>query len=443
MEYRHKRYIAYVFITLFSIILPFIQINGNQIFLLSFDHRELHLFGLIFSTQELYVMPFLLILLFVGIFFVTTLLGRFWCGWCCPQTIFRTIYRDLIEGVILKLNKIANKQIPQNLSSFLSKCKKLLSLLAITIICFSASAVLLFYFVPPYEFFAYLSDVSNHTVLLGFWVGIGLFFTFDIVMLKENFCIYVCPYSRVQSVLFDRDTQNVIYDSKRGGNIYHQGEKIAIPPKTKDAQAECIECQKCVRVCPTHIDIRAGMQLECINCLECVDACSSVMKRLNKTTLISWSSHNALENKTKIHYWRNKTIGYVVVLSVTLVLAFFMASKRDDILLNIAHSGTLYTIRQNSIITNEYILLLQNTTHQDLTLNLSIDNPNIAIIRPTESLHIQANKKKRIILVLKYIGETPHRSQDLSIPIHLTLTDKNNPELKTTKESVFIHPKSR
>lgn len=443
MQYRHKRYIIYIFITIFSIGLPFIQINKNQIFLLSFDHKELHLFGYIFSTQELYVMPFLLILLFVGIFFITTLLGRFWCGWCCPQTIFRTIYRDLIEGMFLKLNKIANKQAPQNLSSLTNKAKKILSFLVITLICFSASGVLLFYFVPPYEFFAYIRNFPEHPVLLGFWIGIGAFFTFDIVWLKENFCIYVCPYSRVQSVLFDQDTQSVIYDTLRGGEIYHNQEKIPLPLKTRNPQAECIECQKCVRVCPTHIDIRAGMQLECINCLECVDACSSVMDKFNKKTLVAWSSQNAITQKTKIRYWRNKTIGYLVILTITLILAMIMGSKRDDILLNITHSSALYTIHKNSTITNEYALLIQNTTHQDLSLSLFIDHPDIKVIRPKESFLIQANKKKRIVLVLEYIGKPQNPSSDLSIPLHLTLISQSHPNLSTTKESVFIYPKKR
>lgn len=442
MQYRHKRYIAYILITILSIGLPFIQINENQIFLLSFDHKELHLLGSIFSTQELYVMPFLLILLFVGIFFITSLLGRFWCGWCCPQTIFRTIYRDLIEGAILKLNKIANKQIPQNLTPFANKIKKILSLLAITLICLSASAVLLFYFVPPYEFFAYLRNFSEHPVLLGFWIGIGLFFTFDIVLLKENFCIYVCPYSRVQSVLFDQDTQSVIYDTSRGGEIYQNLEKIPLPLKARNPQAECIECQKCVRVCPTHIDIRAGMQLECINCLECVDACSSVMGKLNKKTLIAWSSQNAITQKSKINYWRNKTIGYLIILGITLALAMMMAGKRDDILLNITHSGALYTIHKNSTITNEYVLLIQNTTHQDLELTLTLDHPNIAITRPKKSFLIRANKKKRVVLVLEYLGEIKHPSSDLSIPIKLTLTSPSHRNFSTTKESVFIYPKA-
>ena len=105
---RIKRYIGYGIITTLALLLPFISINGHQLFLLSFVHKELHLLGVVFSVQELYLMPFLLIMLFIGIFFMTTLGGRVWCGWCCPQTIFRVIYRDLIETKILGLRQRIN-----------------------------------------------------------------------------------------------------------------------------------------------------------------------------------------------------------------------------------------------------------------------------------------------------------------------------------------------
>ncbi len=442
MTYRAKRYIAYLAIAIFTISLPFISIKGNQIFLLSFDHKELHLLGSVFNIQEFYVMPFLLILLFVGIFFVTTLLGRFWCGWACPQTIFRVIFRDLIEGKLFGLNKVANKQKKQDLSSLSSKLKKFFSLCIIVLLCFSASAVLLFYFVPPQDFFNYLANPKDHPVLFGFWFGIGAFFSFDIILLKENFCVYVCPYCRVQSVLFDEDTRSVIYDFNRGGKLYdEQLNKISIPLKQRDANAECIECQKCVRVCPTHIDIRAGMQLECINCLECVDACTSVMQRFKKPSLIKWSSPNAISQQTKVKYWRGKTIGYTLILSLTVALSFFIGSKKDDVLLNITRPTSLYTIHSNGKITNEYILLIENMSAQDENFTLSLNHPEIKILRPARPIFISKGSKKRVILVLQYEGKIQTPLNDLSIPIELKVSA--NKDLSIQKESVFIYPKER
>ncbi|WP_027327488.1 cytochrome c oxidase accessory protein CcoG [Helicobacter pametensis] len=444
MQYRLKRYITYCCITLIACILPFIQINQNQIFLLSFDHKELHLLGLVFSMQELYVMPFLLIILFVGIFFITTLLGRFWCGWACPQTIFRVILRDLIEGKILKLNKISNKQKTQDLSTWSAKLKKLISFLIITVLCFCASAVLLFYFVPPSDFFTYLLDPKDHLVLLGFWIGIGAFFTFDIFFLKENFCIYVCPYSRVQSVLFDEDTQSVIYDERRGGALFDSHkERIPLPLKQRIPEAECIECQKCVKVCPTHIDIRAGMQLECINCLECVDACTSVMGKFQKPSLVQWSSPNAIRQNSKIKYWRTKTIGYSFVLTLSIFLAFFMGEKHDQILLNITRPTSLYTIHTDQSITNEYILLIENLNQKNQDFIISISHPDLEITRPKHKILIKGGQKRRTVLILKYKGKLQNPARDLSIPITIKISSTQNPSITTQRRTVFIYPKEQ
>lgn len=442
MSYRLKRYITYCVITVFVVALPFIQINNGQIFLLSFDKKQFHLLGMVFNMQELYVLPFLVILLFVGVFFATTLMGRLWCGWACPQTIFRVIYRDLIEGAIFGLTNIANRQKSTNLSTFGAKIKKLLSILIISLFTFSASAVLLFYFVPPYDFFNYLANPQDHLILLGFWLSIGTFFTLDIVWLKENFCIYICPYCRVQSVLYDDDTQTVIYNQKRGGAIYQEnGEKFSQALRFRDPQGECIECQKCVKVCPTHIDIRAGMQLECINCLECSDACSKVMAQKNLPSLIEWTSTQAIDTNSKVHYFRPKTIGYMLIIFICMALAIFMGGKRDDILLNITRTSSLYTIHQDGNITNEYILLMENTTQDPQNLILEIqDAKNLKIIRPSKAVYVDGKEKRRVVLILSYQGKMEIKNQDKSIPFKLKLYSKEQPSLSITKESVFIYP---
>lgn len=445
MTYRSKRYITYLIITLCVMSMPFIQINGNQIFLLSFDKKEFHLLGMVFNIQELFVLPFLLIMLFVGVFFATNLLGRVWCGWGCPQTIFRVIYRDLIEGKLFGLTQINNKQKAPDLSTFANKLKKFFSIILISLCTFSASAVLLFYFVPPYDFFSYLSHPKEHLVLLGFWLSIGTFFTLDITLLKENFCIYVCPYSRVQSVLYDNDTQTVIYDQKRGGAIYQDnGEKFHQSLRLRDPQGQCVECQKCVKVCPTHIDIRAGMQLECINCLECVDACSAVMAEKSLPTLVNWSSNNALQTHSKVRYIRPKTIGYVLILSLAMSLAFVMGGKKDDVLLNITRPTSLYTIHKNGAITNEYSLLIENATNTDQSFSIEVlNNPDIKILRPKKEFEIKAKEKRRVILVLEYTKGLEVKEHDKSIALTLKLYSTQNPNLSIQKESVFIYPHSK
>ncbi|MFC2747958.1 MAG: cytochrome c oxidase accessory protein CcoG, partial [Campylobacter concisus] len=312
LSYAKRRYIFFACITLFVFVLPFIRVNDAQLFLLSFDKSRVDLFFTKFDMQELYLLPFLFIILFLSIFFLTTLAGRVWCGWSCPQTIFRTIFRDLLQTKILKIRKnIQNKQNEP-------KGQILKRALAVGIWCVLAlviSANFLWYFVPPLDFFAYLKEPSEHGVLLAFWLVIAIWLVYDVIILKENFCIYVCPYARVQSVMFDNDTIQVIYNQKRGGVIYNGKEKFKKP---KEEGALCTGCEACVRICPTHIDIRKGMQLECINCLECSDACAKVMKHFDESSLIEWRSINSIKEQKRVKILRFRTVAYLVILGIVL-----------------------------------------------------------------------------------------------------------------------------
>lgn len=454
VPYRIKRYWAYAAATIVALGMPWITINGNHLFLLSFDQKKLHLAGIAFDMQELYLMPFLLMLLFLGIFAVTAVGGRAWCGWACPQTIFRVIYRDGIETKLLGLRKhIKNKQKDPDMSKMENKVKSVIAVLLWSVIAFVAAADFLWFFVPPEDFFAYLANPAEHMVLVGVLVSTAIFIILDVVFIKENFCVYICPYSRVQSVLYDDDTIMAVYDPVRGGEIYqghgYEREKKFTKQKellTVDPSAECTTCESCVTVCPTHIDIRKGLQLECINCLECVDACTSVMGALGKESLVRWSSEKeAVKYEGKTNYFRGKVIAYFAVLSIVLVSLFVMGSKKEHMLLNINKGQRLYKILEHGEVHNEYIFMFTNTDSKEHTYYFEIiGNDKITIGRPSEPFRLGAGQKKKKVVILETSEVLAHNTRkDVPIPITIRAYAVDDKEKITVdREVVFFYPRA-
>jgi cytochrome c oxidase accessory protein FixG len=425
--------------------LPFIRIDGNHIFLLSFDKKQLHLLGTAFDMQELYLMPFLLMLLFLGIFAVTSLGGRAWCGWACPQTIFRVIYRDLIESTLLGLRRIKNKQKEPDLSKAENKAKKVIGIIIWTCLALVAAADFMWFFVPPEDFFAYLQNPTEHLFLIGFVLAIAAFLVYDVVFLKEDFCVYICPYSRVQSVLYDNDTFQAIYSTNRGGEIYNGNkEKIIFKVKDLPNQAnECTTCESCVTVCPTHIDIRKGLQLECINCLECVDACTNVMGKLGKPSLVQWSSTNAIKNDLPTKMIRKSTIMYFVALVTVIGLLFVMGGEKEHMLLNINKTTELYKVKENNVVSNNLVLLFQNTESQTLTYDLEVvDNPDIKITRFEPFTLSPGKLAKKVVILETDKVLVSDNTKDTPITVTLKAYAKENPEkVVVFRKAIFIYPR--
>ena len=437
--YKMKRYLFFSIVSIVALVLPFITIEGKHFFLLSFDKKQLHLLFTTFDMQELYLMPFVLILLFLSIFFITTLGGRVWCGWSCPQTIFRVIYRDFIQTFLLGIHKsVKNKQKePDDKQLF----KKIIAILIWSALSLLAASNFMWYFIPPEDFFIYLKDPIEYSVMYSFIIGLAGFLIYDITTLKEDFCVYICPYARVQSVMFDENTIQTIYDEKRGGRIYDEhGTKLGSKPAL--ASDECTGCEACVRVCPTHIDIRKGMQLECINCLECADACSPIMEKLGRKSLISWTSSNEIEKGIKTQYLRFRTIAYGIALTIALIGLFAMGSTKEHMLLNINRTSQLYKILDDGkTIENVYTFLFQNTDSKDHTYFFEISNKDIIINKPSEPFSLKSGEKiKKIVILSSIPKEIKVEGEDLPIVIKAFAIDAKE-TIAVERKTIFIFPK--
>jgi cytochrome c oxidase accessory protein FixG len=439
----------YVLATIVAIVTPFIRINENHVFLLSFDKKQLHLFGIAFDMQELYMMPFLLMLLFLGIFAVTAIGGRAWCGWACPQTVFRVIYRDFIEGKLLGLRRLKNKQKEPDWSKPENFSKRIVAILIWSALAILAASNFMWYFVPPEDFFEYVTNPAEHMFLIGFVLAVAAFLVYDVVMLKEDFCVYICPYSRVQSVLYDDNTLQAIYSTKRGGQIYDaQKNKIVFKQKDlADSSNECTTCESCVTVCPTHIDIRKGMQLECINCLECVDACTTVMGKLGKLSLVQWTSTNSIEKGQETKVIRKNTIMYGIALVLIVGMLFVMGGKKEYMLLNINKTTQLYVIdEEKGKVSNNFLFLFQNTEPNMHQYNLEVIGEYAGKIQIDrfEPFDLSPKKLAKKVVILSTTEKlVDDNTKDTPITVQIRAYSTTEPErVSVIREAVFIYPRA-
>jgi cytochrome c oxidase accessory protein FixG len=425
---------------MFSLVLPWITIEGKHFFLMSFDKKQFHLLFTSFDMQELYLIPFLLIILFLGIFFITTLGGRVWCGWACPQTIFRYVYRDFLQTKIFRLYKsIENKQ--QEITN--RWFSQITALLVFTLFALIAASNLLWYFIPPEDFFVYIKDPNEHKLVFVMLFIFTILILAASAFLKEKFCTYVCPYVRIQSAMFDDDTIQTIYNEKLGGEIYDKNHN-KLRDKAESGMGECIGCNACVKICPAHIDIRAGMQLECINCLECTDACTKIMSRFGKPSLISWTSPNAIQNGSKVKFIRFRTVAYSVVLTIAVCALLFMSTKKEHMLLDINRGSQLFSISNNhNAIENAYTFLFQNTDSKEHEYYFETLNDDVGITLPKEPFKLRSGEKSKKIVVLNTkIGSSlkANEGKPQLIKVRAYAVDDKE-RIFTEKEIMFFYPK--
>lgn len=363
--YEYRKYVSYVLLV-FLLAAPFIKINGNQFLMFNVLERRFNIFGFPFWPQDFYLF---VIVMLIGVIFValfTVAFGRVFCGWICPQTIFmEMVFRRIeywIEGDRGKQIRLDKQE--WNAEKIRKKGFKWTVFL---IISFIIANVFLAYIIGSDRLLLYILDgpLAHLSTLLSLIIFTGVFY-FVFAWFREQVCIIVCPYGRLQGVLLDTKSIVVAYDHKRGEKEEGRAKFKKNEDREASGKGDCIDCFQCVNVCPTGIDIRNGTQLECVNCTACIDACNEMMVAVDLPKgLIRLASEENIEKKTKFKF-TPRLKGYTAVLFILVSLLAGMLFLRSDIEANIFRlPGQLYEHKEGSIISNVYTYKLLNKTSKD------------------------------------------------------------------------------
>ena len=414
-------------------LLPWLSWDGRQAIWFDLPERKFHILGLVFWPQDFPLLAFLLIISAFALFAVTVVAGRIWCGYTCPQTVWTSIFmwiEQKFEGS--RNQRMRLDKGPWNAEKVLRKGLKHGGWL---FVAFLTGMTFVGYFYPVREL---LPDLL--TLSAGQWgVLWTLFFTLATYInagwMREQVCKYMCPYARFQSVMFDQDTLIVSYDPTRGeprGSRKRDADHKAL------GLGDCIDCELCVQVCPTGIDIRDGLQYECIGCALCIDACDSVMDKMSYPRgLISYTSEHQLQGGTT-HWLRPRIIGYLLVLCVMVGLFSYRSVTRVPLELTVIRDrNELYMTTMDGKIENIYTLSLVNMEQSMHEFEIQISGIDGAEIIGDTLYTLDGGEVRSIPLRVR---AAPEQLPKPSSEIVFTARATDLESLQTRSESRFMRP---
>ncbi|MEZ0391771.1 MAG: cytochrome c oxidase accessory protein CcoG [Pseudobdellovibrionaceae bacterium] len=427
-----KRKVHFLLLLIF-LLLPWIFIGGEQAFRIDLGARKLTFLGGHLYASDTPLMFFLLIIMTVGLALLTALYGRVWCGWACPQTVFiEAIYRQIekwTEGTYLQRRRLRDQN--WNFEKIRTTDLK-------WILYFFVSALIAHSFIASWsgskELISMMSGAPQENwtyFLLVFGMTGTLLFNFG--WFREQFCLIVCPYGKIQSVLMDSHSVTVMYDEKRGEP--RKGLATSAQPK-----GDCVACGRCVQVCPTGIDIRNGVQMDCIGCTACIDACDEIMTKVKKPTGLI--RYKALTNKP-VQWLRARVLAYggiIAAASVALiVLLAFHQSIRFELLRG---KGNPYQVREENgkkLIQNYFHLRLENHSAQAMKIRIETD-PQVKVVIPEDALSLPAEGKREVPIFFEI--ESSKLSAKGRLEIHLRIQDAETEKNLLEKKLSLLGPYS-
>lgn len=375
--YRQRQAVAWALIALF-VALPIIHVGGKPAILLDIVKREFTFFGITLYPTDTFVLLLFMVGILLTVILATALLGRVWCGWGCPQTVYlEYVYRPierLIEGAEhVRARRNAG---PWTFDRFWRTALRFVVYLVVSLVL---AHIFLAYFVGWSDLSSWLlRSPLEHWASFLVMAGTTGLILFDFGYFREQMCTIACPYARMQSVLVDQDSMIVSYDPTRGEPRAKRGKKVlrAEEAGTIAAKGDCIDCFACVRTCPTGIDIREGLQMECVACTQCIDACDTIMDNIEKPRgLIRYTSENALAGKP-INNFRPRTIIYSLLLLVVWVAFGLTLSSRDSYDINVGRVvGSTYDVLADGRVSNRLRFRVRNQTGSPASYKVRITDP--------------------------------------------------------------------
>jgi cytochrome c oxidase accessory protein FixG len=409
--------------------------NGRQAVWWNLPERKFYIFGSTFWPQDFVLLSALLIIAAFGLFFITVFAGRVWCGYTCPQSVFTWIFmwaEKVTEGD--RNQRIKLDKTPMSAQKFLRKLSKHSIWAGVSVV---TALTFVGYFTPIRELIPELFTLQASGWAV-FWVGFFTVATYgNAGYLREQVCIYMCPYARFQSVMFDQDTLIVSYDPRRGES---RGPRKRDADYKAEGLGDCIDCKMCVHVCPTGIDIRDGLQIECIGCAACIDACDSIMDKMNYPKgLISYTTeHNLSGQKTQLV--RPRLIGYAVVLVAMFGVFTWAVSSRSLVGLDVLKDRVMYRENQEGRIENVYTLKIMNKAQHEVTYQIEAEGLEGLVYEGKREIKALAGEVLTLPVELSIAPEKlPSSANEISFRLHSV----DDPTIKADAESRFIGPSIR
>ena len=421
-----RRYVAFAALIAIYVVLPWVKIGGAPAVFLDIQHRRFYLFGGTFNAQDTWLLFFLITALAFSLIFLTAVLGRIWCGYACPQTVF-------LEGVFRRVERFIEGRREKRIQLArarwsVGKIARKGSKHAVYIVTSLLIAhVFLSYFVSLPDLFEMVrKDPAEHPEAFAWALGITAVVYLNFSWFREQLCLVVCPYGRLQSVLTDSDSIVVGYDPARGEP---RG-------KAKDPNAgDCVDCGRCVVVCPTAIDIRNGLQIECVGCAACVDACDEIMGKLGRDRgLVRYDSLAGLEGGRR-RFWRPRVYLYGVLGAVGLTVAVVSASGRQAFEANVLRQkGPPFVIDQG-VVRNALEIHIVNKQPEEDSFKLTPAEPaGVEVVLPSREIRVKSLRDARVPLFVTVPKGSVPRGFEVQVAI-----ESGNGERKTVT-APFLAP---